>query len=141
MRLLLSLGYETPAPKFLPEHEKIIDKNPEGFYELYHEIIGGVHTDVYKGMVVKLFPPTLFISDLSLIDKLIICHRDYDGFIKSYTPIHKILNEPYDPKTIYEWNYGVISQLKRMFDCCEINFEEHKNPNKLKRKLKKYLSS
>lgn len=124
MQTLILLGYKSPAKKFLPEHKDILDCNPNGFYELYDEVINGIQHDKYEGQVVKMFPGCLYQTDKSLVSKIIICVRDKSETIKSYTPIHDILKQERTPEFIYDANYLILNHyivdVKHIF----INFED-----------------
>jgi hypothetical protein len=139
VKTLLNMGYKTPAPKFLPEHEPIKESNPKGFYELLDEVHHGVKTSEYKGMVVKLFPYSLNLTDPELIDKLIVCTRDKDECLESYRPIHKAMKDPATPEIVYEANIKLIEELKERLGHIEIDLSEFKTPEKVYRKIKNYL--
>ena len=116
MQTLINLGYKTPAKKFIKEQKGIEDKNPKGFYELAEEVINGVHHDNYKGQAVKLFPGCLWKTEKEFISKIIICKRNKVDATKSYTPIHKIMEEPYTPSEIYDVNYEIINEYIDQYD-------------------------
>jgi len=124
MQTLINLGYKTPALKFTKEHKRIEDKNPKGFYELAEEVINGVHHDNYKGQAVKLFPGCLWKTEKEFISKIIICKRNKVDATKSYTPIHKIMEEPYTPSEIYDVNYEIINEYIDNIPHIFINFED-----------------
>jgi len=140
MQTLIHLGYETPAPKFIKEVEKIKDKNPKGFYELAEEVINGIHHDNYKGQVVKLFPGCLWKTEKEFISKIIICKRNKEDATKSYAPIHKKLKEPYTPSEIYDVNYEIINEYVDNIPHIFINFEDIiRNPSQEIAKLVVFL--
>ena len=140
MQTLIHLGYETPAPKFLKDHELVLDKNPKGFYELYDEVLGGVQHHNYKGMAIKLFGGILASTPKEYISKLIICLRDREDANNSYADIHKKLEEPYTPDYIYDMNYQLIYNYKIDINHIFITFDIMiENPKQEIERLVKFL--
>jgi len=124
MQTLLELGFNTPAEKFIDEHKEIIDRNPKGFYEMTSQIINGIHTNEYKGQCIKLFPPELYRTNQDLVDKIIVCVRDKDSALNSYSDIHKILKQSYTPEEVYDMCYTIIDTIVMYKQHIFINFED-----------------
>lgn len=108
MQTLLHLGLDVPAPKFIPEHTRIINFNPKGFYEI--DFDPPIDTSLYKGKAVKIFPVMLRDIDPKDISKLIVCTREREEIIRSYSPIHKTLDASFTPELTYEANMYALSE-------------------------------
>lgn len=130
MQTLVELGLKTPASKFIDAHKDIIDYNVKGFYEMNNEIDWGVPDDRYKGQALKLFPGELYHTELDLIDKVIVCKRPKKEALKTYTEIHKILNQDLTPSKIYDLCYSIIPAIVAKKPHIFINFEDINNKPK-----------
>lgn len=140
MQTLLILGYKTPAKPFLKEHDEIKQYNPKGFFELYHEIMGGVQHHKWEGQAVKLFPSILAFTNIDYISKMIVCKRDIKEATKSYKPIYKILGGFVRPKKAYKDSYKYLEQYVKDVPHIFITFEEiTTNPEKVIRELVEFL--
>lgn len=140
MQTLVHLGVPTPSKPFIDEHKLILDKNPKGFYEMYDEVINGINHHKYKGQAVKLFAGCLNQTPKIYVDKVIVMLRDRDDTIKSYTPIHNILNDEYTPEYIYDATYYILDEYLINVNHIFITFEDMlTNPNNEIQKIVKFL--
>ena len=131
MRTLITLGKESPAPKFLDYHNKIRDYNKDGFFEFAYEVVYGVKSPKYKGKVVKLFGGQFAQTPEKYIDKVIWCKRNDEDAIKSYEPIHKILKEELNPRVAYRLIDKLIKIIIENYDYLVVELEDFKkNPKK-----------
>lgn len=108
MQTLVLLGIPTPAKPFIPEHDKIKNMNPKGFYELNEEVAKGVKHNRYKGMAIKLFPGCLRKTPKKYVEKVIVIKRDKNDAIESFKPAIDILGIKFTPEYIYDTNYHIL---------------------------------
>lgn len=108
MQTLVLLGVKTPSTPFIKEHDSIKHMNPKGFYEMYDEVIDGVHHNDYKRMAVKLFPGVLNKTPKDKVSKMIIMQRDRQDAINSFEPARKLLGIDLTSEYIYDTNYAIL---------------------------------